>query len=177
MDEVAQEAELSKGTLYLYFSSKFEIFAELASRVSQRILDGFESVGKSELSGRVMVFQMLEHWLEISNTDVKQFRALVGFIASDEHPSPSNEATCHDETITKIIRELSNAIIRGQKDGTILSELNPESTACQLWSGMMGAMLFHSRSKDLLEHKPFTIDTDNFMNNQIELLCRGLSAS
>ena len=50
MGEVAAESELSKGTLYLYFDSKFDLFAELSSRVLSKVAEGFEKIAVEELN-------------------------------------------------------------------------------------------------------------------------------
>ncbi|MBL4633255.1 MAG: TetR/AcrR family transcriptional regulator [Kofleriaceae bacterium] len=177
MDEVAQEAELSKGTLYLYFKSKFEIYVELSNRACNETLRGFVEIAAGTGTGREMVGQMLSHWVKVSSSDLKQFRIAVGFIASDDRPADCDAVECHHDTIANTIRQMAGAVVRGQEDGSVAKGLDPVTTASQLWSAMMGTMLFYSRSSVLMEKMPFTIESDNFMSNQIDLLCRGLRAS
>ena len=174
MGEVAKEAELSKGTLYLYFKSKFELYVELSNRVCSNILTGFVQIAETSLNGRLMVGEMLTHWVEVSSHDLKTFRVAVGFVASEEKPDQSAALTCHNETISKIIEQLAGAVQRGQEDGSILRKVDSVTMACQLWSAMVGAMLFYSRNQVLMEGKTFIVDAENFMSNQIKLMCAGL---
>ncbi|MBL0713662.1 MAG: TetR/AcrR family transcriptional regulator [Desulfosarcina sp.] len=48
MDNVAREAELSAGTLYLYFKSKEDLYAALSVRILQYILIRMEHITKKE---------------------------------------------------------------------------------------------------------------------------------
>jgi AcrR family transcriptional regulator len=43
MDDVAREAGIGKGTIYLSFASKEEVFQALSERLAQRMLAGAEA--------------------------------------------------------------------------------------------------------------------------------------
>jgi AcrR family transcriptional regulator len=46
MDDVAHEADIAKGTIYLSFASKEEVFQALSERLSQRMLAGAEAASR-----------------------------------------------------------------------------------------------------------------------------------
>lgn len=46
MDDVAREADIAKGTIYLSFASKEEVFQALSERLSQRMLAGAEAASR-----------------------------------------------------------------------------------------------------------------------------------
>jgi AcrR family transcriptional regulator len=46
MDDVAREADIGKGTIYLSFTSKEEVFQALSERLSQRMLAGAEAASR-----------------------------------------------------------------------------------------------------------------------------------
>jgi len=46
MDDVAREADIAKGTIYLSFTSKEEVFQALGERLSQRMLAGAEAASR-----------------------------------------------------------------------------------------------------------------------------------
>ena len=46
MDDVAREADIAKGTIYLSFTSKEEVFQALSERLSQRMLAGAEAASR-----------------------------------------------------------------------------------------------------------------------------------
>ena len=51
MEDVAKEAEFSKGTLYLYFKSKEELYLEIVSRAERILYDLFEKATIDEPNG------------------------------------------------------------------------------------------------------------------------------
>jgi AcrR family transcriptional regulator len=46
MDDIAREADIGKGTIYLSFASKEEVFQALSQRLSQRMLAGAEAASR-----------------------------------------------------------------------------------------------------------------------------------
>jgi AcrR family transcriptional regulator len=46
MDDIAREAQIGKGTIYLSFASKDEVFQALAQRLAQRMLAGAEAASR-----------------------------------------------------------------------------------------------------------------------------------
>jgi TetR/AcrR family transcriptional regulator, regulator of autoinduction and epiphytic fitness len=46
MDDIAREAEIGKGTIYLTFASKEEVFQALSQRLAQRMLAGAEAASR-----------------------------------------------------------------------------------------------------------------------------------
>ena len=67
MDEVASTAELSKGTLYLYFHSKDELFLALGSRVLDDVIAAFEELGAVEQRTGLQRFRtLLRLWSRIA---------------------------------------------------------------------------------------------------------------
>ncbi len=177
MGEVAKEAEFSKGTLYLYFDSKFGLFAELSNRVLSQVKAGFTAITEEELPGREMISKMLRCWATIASSNIRQFRLAMSWIASDDTPDSKDEgARCHRESVAHIIGLLAATIMRGKEDGSILRSDQPATLACQLWAGMMGALLFYSRTEDLAEEFPVELEVDGFMDGFVDLLAAGLGA-
>lgn len=177
MGEIAREAEFSKGTLYLYFDSKFGLFAELSNRVLDRVLAGFTEISKRELAGRQMISEMLLLWSKIAGSNMKQFRLAMSWIASDERADEQDQgAQCHRESAGDIIAMLASAITRGKQDGSILREGDPATLACQAWAGMMGALLFYSRITDKGHEVPVPLITEGFMSDFVNLLAAGLGS-
>ncbi len=177
MGEVAQEAELSKGTLYLYFGSKFALFAELSNRVLTKVLEEFKKIAKTPLPGREMIVAMLRQWVAEASANIRRFRLAISWVASEERPESNCPSVCaHRETVALIIGELAAAIVRGQGDGSIGHQGKSIPLGCQLWSGMIGALLFSSRIDELTEHFPLPLASDGFMDGFVDLLSAGLAS-
>lgn len=177
MEQVADEAEFSKGTLYLYFGSKFALFAELSNRVLSKVLEEFKNISRRPLQGREMIVAMLRQWVAEASASIRRFRLAISWIASEERPESNCPSVCaHRETVALIIGELAAAIVRGQCDGSIGYQGKSIPLGCQLWSGMIGALLFSSRIDELTEHFPLRLASDGFMDGFVDLLSAGLAS-
>ena len=177
MEQVADEAEFSKGTLYLYFGSKFALFAELSNRVLSKVLAEFKNISQQPLQGREMIVAMLRQWVAEASANIGRFRLAISWIASEERPESNCPSVCaHRETVALIIAELAGAIVRGQRDGSIGYQGKSIPLGCQLWSGMIGALLFSSRIDELTEYFPLPLASDGFMDGFVDLLSAGLAS-
>ena len=66
VSEIAGEAGIGKGTVYLYFDSKESILIALVSETNRRILDKLKSIAKSGISPKTKIVKMfLARALEI----------------------------------------------------------------------------------------------------------------
>jgi AcrR family transcriptional regulator len=66
VEEIAAEAGIAKGTVYLYFRSKEEILIALVSETNRRVLEKMEKIAVSSLPpGRKLEKMMLSRALEI----------------------------------------------------------------------------------------------------------------
>lgn len=177
MEEVAEEAEFSKGTLYLYFASKFALFAELSNRVLSKVLAEFQNISEQEEEGRVLIKRMLGLWATEMAANIRRFRLAISWIASDDgHDAGCPGMSSHRAMMSSIIGVLATTIERGQNDGSIKHQGDAPTLACQLWSGMVGALLFSSRIEENGERFPIAVNREGFMDGFVELLSSGLAA-
>lgn len=176
MEEVAAEAQFSKGTLYLYFHSKFELFAELSNEVLGRVEQGFQNISETGVPGLQMVQEMLHLWAQTASDNIRQFRVAIGWIASDDterdHDCPG--VLAHRDRLAMVVGYLTAAIVRGQEDGSVTRKKDATTMACQLWAGMMGALLFSSRCADFGDELPFALESSTFMGGFVDLLSTGM---
>jgi AcrR family transcriptional regulator len=106
-EEVAQHAGVSKGTLYLYYPSKEELFkAVVRQNVSSLIAEGQELAAQFEGSSSDLLTALLQAWWErIGNTaaagihkimlaEVRNFPELAQFYA-DEVIGPADRLFCN----------------------------------------------------------------------------------
>lgn len=177
MDEVAEEAEFSKGTLYLYFGSKFALFSELSNEVLAKVYEAFTKISEEPISGRQKVGKMLRLWGGEMSSNIRRFRLALSWIASDDPHDEECPGMCsHRETIAKIIGALAAAIALGQSDGSVSNTASPPILACQLWSGMVGALMFSSQVSQDPSRFPVSIDRAEFMDSFVDLLSCGLAS-
>lgn len=177
MDEIAAEAELSKGTLYLYFANKDELFLAVASQKIRLVLTRFDELGAAagDCSGLELTGELLRGYAEVALEDPAMFRAALTWVFSPEPVDIDTDAFREQqELIQRIIEAIVGAIERGQQDGTVRNDVEPPRLAHRLWSGLIGALLIRSNAEELGRRFPQPIGFDELVPGLIDLLCRGL---
>ncbi len=77
MDDVATEAELSKGALYKYFTSKNELCTAIVSRAMKLVIEHFEkALGEPKLNGQEKLRQLCRSFLDFYSKHPEYYCAL-----------------------------------------------------------------------------------------------------
>lgn len=177
MEDIATEAELSKGTLYLYFASKDELFLAMAAQKLEAVVARFDALEEASegSTGLDLLTSMLEAYAEVPLEDPDMFRvALMWMSSADrvETETPGFEA--HRQRVSRLIEKIIAAIERGRADGSIRTDGDARQLAAQLWGGMVGS-LFVRISADELRHKAAQpIEVEGYIQGFVELLRNGL---
>lgn len=141
MDHVAEEAELSKGTLYLYFKSKEELYFAINHR-GLKILESLftEAVEKTK-SGLEKVRAVGMAYFRFYDEYPHYFNALLYYEAKEvkEMKVDSVLSECADAGFHSM-QILIGAIRAGIQDGSIHPSNDPEKTALLLW-GMTSGLI------------------------------------
>lgn len=141
MDDVAEEAELSKGTLYLYFKSKEDLYFAINHR-GLKILESLfvEAVDKQK-SGLEKVRAIGRAYFRFSEEYTDYFNALLYYEAREVKPIEGDSVLgeCADIGYQSI-QILVSAIQAGIEDGSIHPDIDPEKTALLLW-GMTSGLI------------------------------------
>jgi AcrR family transcriptional regulator len=146
MDDVAEAAELSKGTLYLYFKSKEDMHLGISARALECLKNMFEdALGRGE-KGVEKVREIGRAYFEFSQTYPDYFNAMAHFedqgIDLTDEDSAASE--CHSLGV-EVLKLLARAIAIGIKDGSVRPELDPRKTAVLLWGQIDGVIRIAAR--------------------------------
>jgi AcrR family transcriptional regulator len=175
MDEVATEAELSKGTLYLYFKSKDELFIALSSRVIGQMVERFEEIAGGPGTGVEHLEQMMSDYTDFAVAHPKHFRTALTWMAIGQPIDTSTPAFVrHRQLISRIVACMVGALARGQVDGTIRRDVDPVETAAQIWGGLLGTILIRVNGDEMMRRFPHPIDLEQFTPGYIRLIAAGL---
>jgi AcrR family transcriptional regulator len=143
MDEIAETAELSKGTLYLYFKNKEEIYIAIVRR-SMTILRGlFQQALASAPTGLAKVEALGKAMFTCYEKHPNHFTAL--FYHHENVPCDELAFDCGDPVIKGLLRdgeELSEMSVEtiqaGIADGTIRPDIDPKKASLSLSSMILG---------------------------------------
>lgn len=148
MESIAKEAELSAGTLYLYFRNKSELWATLSVRVLQYLLIRLEHLhSQSELDHKGKISQLKAVLLDAYEFDPMIFKNLFNLQTSETlkelSPELINEISAlRQKTINKIAAIFQQGINQG-----VCLDRHPMEIADIVWSMFSGVVLWGAGEK------------------------------
>jgi AcrR family transcriptional regulator len=172
-EEVAQRAGVSKGTLYLYYPSKEELFKavvrqNLAGRIraAQAYVDGFEGSASELLRALLSMW-----WRDVGHTRAS---GIPKIIISEVRNFPELAQFYADEVIAPAQALLRSAVERGVASGEF-RPTPPEATAQALMAPVIFMAIYkHSVGACLLHGSGCAIDAQQMLSAHLDLVLHGL---
>ncbi len=145
MESIAQEAELSAGTLYLYFKNKSELWATLSVRVFQYLLIRLEYLhSQHELDHKGKISQLKAVLLDAYEFDPMIFKNLFNLQTSEFLKDLSPELIHEIKALgQQAIDKIANIFEQGINKGICLDR-HPEAIADIVWSMFSGVVLWEA---------------------------------
>lgn len=160
IDEIAQEAEFSKGAMYVYFDSKEDLFVSLIQEKSDDIEGRFREVVESSDDPETKIKDLVETHLTFFEEDKDFFQ-----IIASEQPrlGVETESRLKENIKERYLRGL-DLIEKVMQDGVsagVLKEIAPRLLA----TGLVGIIYFFTAhwiltggSDSLMEIKPIVLE-------------------
>ena len=162
MDDVAERAELSKGTIYLYFKSKEHLFFAIDLRAGQLLKERFSEAAAKEVTGLNKVRAIGRAYYKFCFDFPNFFKAMsyvdrmdaktFGKIA--EEMSPVGTQSFQQSSLAI----LAEAIETGQKDGSMSKDVHPWITSILLWSTSNGVIAMIKNRGEFLQLLDLPVD-------------------
>ncbi len=149
MESIAREAELSAGTLYLYFRNKSELWATLSVRVLQYLLIRLDHLHEQqELDQKGKISQLKAVLLDAYEFDPMIFKNLFNLQTSDTLKELSPELiheikALGEQALNKIAAIFQQAIRQG-----VCLDRHPMAIADIVWSMFSGVVLWEASKQD-----------------------------
>lgn len=169
MDEIAQKAELSKGTLYIYFNSKedlqFAIFRKGAELLIKEMLKSTQHL----TSGLEKIVQLGKVFIEFS-IQHKNYFSLFSFFETHN----LEILKIKKQQIEKYITEESplaivyNSVKEGIADGSIKAGQSAQVLATTLWTQLLGLLIVLDNKKEIT--KMFHVENDQILQQHFDLI-------
>mgnify|MGYP001627836628 CR=1 FL=1 len=159
MDEIAARAEISKGSLYLYFKDKATLYIAIKKRGLNKIISIFMSLIQKDEKGAVILKKMILSFLEYTTTHLSFTKAMIKADGANQkclmEDSPAQECEkLTDEIFMLIVR----VIQIGKQDGSIQIDMPSKLLGLMISLHMNGILQFvlreqdHKGQKILIEH-------------------------
>ncbi|POZ88867.1 MULTISPECIES: TetR/AcrR family transcriptional regulator [Petrotoga] len=152
MTEIAKRANLAKGTLYLYFSSKKDLYFTSVERALSALLASIIKKFSSCKNGFEKVVSMGETYVSFSLEYVDYYKLILNYETLEVHFGDKDPHVKKAyEKSEEIFRLLVSSVEEGIKDGSIDERLEPLKIAMVLWSEITGMVQQVSLRETLYE--------------------------
>ena len=176
MDEVAENAELSKGTLYLYFKNKEELYLAIHLRGNRILRDMFAKAVSTSQSGLEKTRAIGRSYFEYYQNHPDYFNAMIYYESreidfADNSPVAQQCLLLGKETLDI----LAGAITEGIEDGSIRSSVDPIKAAISLWGQSTGIIQIISLKADIIKHS-HQVSAEEIVDYTFELIYHSLKS-
>jgi AcrR family transcriptional regulator len=170
MDEIAEKAELSKGTLYLYYKSKEDMYLGVLMRGMEELHAEYKSIGLSDLSTVEKLVTLKTSYVDYFYKNRKFFR-MTNFLQSPHfHKQVSDDVkqSCDAEG-QKVWNIIDSVLQHGVEEGVLRPDINPIELGVIIWSNMT-SLLSRIDNEGESWKKRFHIDLEHTLEVSSTLL-------
>ncbi len=171
MDAIARRAELSKGTLYLYFKSKEDIHYAIVNKALDIISGLFRKHYVQGASGLENLKHTGDAYIDFYNQHTEYFNLIAEFHSANIEKVDEEERKkllCEDSPLMFV----SQVIAEGQQDGSIRDDISALELTMILWSKLNGVLEFLAFRSNLMEL--FGIQLQTLIQNTFKIIADGL---
>jgi len=175
MDDIAAEAELSKGTLYLYFKNKETLHVEVARRAIILLNKFTREAAEKVNTATEKLGQMGLATIQFSRTHPDQMKAIQGLMIRDpggvELTSGEVQSIVYgDSSVGMLIK----VVEQGMRDKEIRSDIPAPLIAHTLWMQMMSVIQFVNTEQALIEI--LELSSEKVFEIHFELVLNGIKS-
>lgn len=170
MGDIAKEARLSRGLLYVYFNDKDDLSLAITRRGFQALRETFEQVTEQHQYGCEKIRAIGEAYVRFSQTHPLHFDMMARFEGREVDPeaADSNESGCLGEG-NRIIHHMADVLRLGIEDGSIRPDVDPVRTAISLWGFIHGIIQLLAKKGSMLATN-FDVHYDPFVTYALDLM-------
>lgn len=146
MEEVAEEAELSKATLYLYFKSKEDLHFAICARAMQILMRMFQKAVSKNKSAFEDLVEVGKAYVKFAQKHSDYFKSIIYFEGKDLSEKDCKECILGNTEKCPLMF-LIKLIEKGQKDKSVKSSVSPEIMGHLLWAQTTGVLQMANTKK------------------------------
>ncbi len=176
MDEVAQRAEVSKGTLYLYFRSKDDLYLTIITRTLTDMVEVLRQAATGGGTGLERYRSLLRAHIGFALEHPARFRIGIGWLntgysIADDGPRFAEYRALMAESFALAV----NAIEEGKQDGSIVSPTDSEELAMQIGAAVFGLMVIQANRVEVSRRLPKPMAWDRLVDSFVELISSAIA--
>lgn len=172
MNEIAQESEFTKRTLYQYFEDKSDLYLSVALRLYNSMNENMKSLKPNGSNGFEKLRQCFKDYYNFYKENESKFRIIydIGNVRKVSDNPKIEEFLKIDQYMFKHLYEL---VTEGQKDGSILYKADAmtiTSSVIFLFTGFLNQLTISGNNYA----KHLGITTDDLFSNVLNLISSSL---
>lgn len=175
MQDVAEQAAVAKGTVYLYFPSRDALCACVAERGLSMLLSEFRPLAAEAPTGLVAMEVVLEKWLSHLDKRPHVGRVMAEWWRTKDIDTDTDAFKAYQQRAQGMLRFFEELIERGQSDGSVHKDVQPRYDALAMWGAVFGGQLFSSNPSGT-RMRLGAFDPALLRGAQLRSLLRSLSA-
>lgn len=176
MDDVAETAELSKGTLYLYFSNKEELLYAIKMRATVMLKEYFEKTCHSKSKGIDNVRNIGRAFINFSTERKDYFELMMHFEGKKLDKLNFEDPYIHEFVEQNSPMNLFIDIIKmGQDDGSVRDDIPPWVIAHNLWAMTTGVLQMITKQEQILEIHGYNNQDKAFIEGMFQMFENGIT--
>ena len=169
IDLIAQETELAKGTIYLYFKSKEEILSTLSIKARRLLLKEFKKIEQKGISPIEQIKELVRTNYEFYKTNPLYYD-LVSLYEVNNTLTETEEMHESGQDISNLIVNIVN---KAKEDGSLNPNINPHYFSFCIW-GMTVGVFQLIKVRGVLMSEQMAISEENLLNTFMETLENGI---
>jgi AcrR family transcriptional regulator len=175
MDDIAHEADLGKGTLYLYFDSKDELYLEIANHTVNELVDALEQSEQGAESGHDRASRMLGAAVAFALANRDRFRVAVNWMGSTAGSVSGSERFAeYRRLVSRLYGALEAAVDTGKADGSIQAQVDTPTLVAELLGALLGALLVELNAPQVSQRMPASAHWEGLASGVVNLVLAGL---
>ncbi|MEP7233965.1 MAG: TetR/AcrR family transcriptional regulator [Ignavibacteriota bacterium] len=162
MDDIAKEAELAKGTIYLYYRNKEELQVGIMLRALDMMNDGFQKAVEEENLGIKKIIAIGDAYWKFADEHPFHF----GMMCNADYP-------VRDQVSDELVAELNNqhnwvwsllvgTMEEAKQEGTIKPEIDGFSSSLMLWLNTMSVLRMYQKVQSNIKKGAALIEKQSF---------------
>jgi len=173
IDEIAEQAELGKGTIYLYFKSKEAMYTALVEEGLALLVQRFSQIVDPSVTADQNLRRLCDAFYRFYREEPQHFRLL--FFCS--HPDVRAKAGVDsgEQQVRDCLKGVAAIVQKGIDQGIFSPSVDPWKAAALAWASAVGIVFIFEQDP---EHaKMLNLQLEDLLKTNTELFIRGLARS
>jgi len=150
VESIARKAELSKGSVYLYYNSKEEIYAQILLNDIEKFNRKIENLFHNGDSAPEILYKLSNIYIDFFLHDTELFRILVTYMLHTEDMNLSEEVNHHIVRMTNVAITIIEKIFQyGIEKGDFPRTVNLRQNRNAIWGLLNGIIALHLFTGDV----------------------------